>query len=191
MTVGRIPSVEGGIQPTLLDAKGDLISATANDTPARLAVGANNTFLRANSAASTGLEWAGTYTTFTPTWGSITVGNASVNQGRYLRIGNFVHVKVNLVFGSTSSVTGTVTCDFPFAANTTNMNAQMFGNVHFLDSGNTNYPGFCYYASTNSFYLSGFNSSGTYAYTAFMNTTVPFTFGTSDSISIDYVYEVA
>jgi hypothetical protein len=58
MTVGRIPSVEGGIQPTLLDAKGDLISATANDTPARLAVGTNGQVLTADSSTATGLKWA-------------------------------------------------------------------------------------------------------------------------------------
>lgn len=58
MTVGRIPVIEGGIQPTLLDAKADLITATANDTPARLGVGANGTVLTADSAEATGLKWA-------------------------------------------------------------------------------------------------------------------------------------
>ena len=60
MTTGRLPSVEGGIQPTIVDAKGDLITATAADTPARLAVGANDTVLTADSTASTGLAWAET-----------------------------------------------------------------------------------------------------------------------------------
>jgi hypothetical protein len=58
MTVGRIPSVEGGIQPTIFDAKGDLLTATANDTPARLAVGNNGETLIADSTAATGLKWA-------------------------------------------------------------------------------------------------------------------------------------
>lgn len=58
MTIGRIPSVEGGIQPTILDAKGDLIVATAADTPARLAVGTNNQVLIADSAQATGLKYA-------------------------------------------------------------------------------------------------------------------------------------
>ena len=58
MTVGRIPSVEGGIQPTLLTAKGDLISATAASTVARLAVGTDAQILVADSTASTGLKWA-------------------------------------------------------------------------------------------------------------------------------------
>jgi hypothetical protein len=43
---------------TILDAKGDLISATAADTPARLAVGANDTVLTADSTTATGLKWA-------------------------------------------------------------------------------------------------------------------------------------
>jgi hypothetical protein len=58
MTVGRIPSVEGGIQPTIFDAKADLLTATAADTPARLAVGANDTVLTADSSTATGLKWA-------------------------------------------------------------------------------------------------------------------------------------
>jgi hypothetical protein len=58
MTVGRIPSVEGGIQPTLLTAKGDLISATAASTVARLPVGSDTQILVADSTASTGLKWA-------------------------------------------------------------------------------------------------------------------------------------
>jgi hypothetical protein len=58
MTIGRLPSVEGGIQPTIVDAKGDLITATAADTPARLAVGADNTILTADSTQATGIKWA-------------------------------------------------------------------------------------------------------------------------------------
>jgi hypothetical protein len=58
VTISRIPSVEGGIQPTLLTTKGDLISATAASTVARLGVGANATVLTADSSEATGLKWA-------------------------------------------------------------------------------------------------------------------------------------
>jgi hypothetical protein len=43
---------------TILDAKGDLISATAADTPARLAVGTNGQVLTADSTTATGIKWA-------------------------------------------------------------------------------------------------------------------------------------
>jgi hypothetical protein len=46
------------IQNTIVDAKGDLITATAADTPARLAVGTNGHILVADSATATGLKWA-------------------------------------------------------------------------------------------------------------------------------------
>jgi hypothetical protein len=47
-----------GIPATIFDAKGDLIVASAADTAARLPVGTNGYTLVANSATSTGLEWA-------------------------------------------------------------------------------------------------------------------------------------
>ncbi len=45
------------IQNAIVDAKGDLISATAADTPARLAVGTDGQVLIADSTASTGIKW--------------------------------------------------------------------------------------------------------------------------------------
>jgi hypothetical protein len=69
-TTGQVLTVAGGvptwatsddanaIQNAIVDAKGDLIAASAADTPARLAVGANGTVLTADSAEATGLKWA-------------------------------------------------------------------------------------------------------------------------------------
>ncbi len=43
---------------TAIDAKGDLVAGTGADTFSRLAVGANDTVLTADSAQATGLKWA-------------------------------------------------------------------------------------------------------------------------------------
>ena len=56
-----------GISATIFDAKGDLIAASAADTAARLAVGANDTVLTADSSTATGLKWA------TPVSGGMTL----------------------------------------------------------------------------------------------------------------------
>ena len=52
------PDDADAIQNTIVDAKGDLIAATAADTPARLAVGTNGQVLTADSSTATGLKWA-------------------------------------------------------------------------------------------------------------------------------------
>jgi hypothetical protein len=43
---------------TAIDAKGDLVAGTGADTFSRLAVGANDTILTADSTAATGMKWA-------------------------------------------------------------------------------------------------------------------------------------
>jgi hypothetical protein len=46
------------IDKALFDAKGDLLVATAADTPGKLTVGSNNTVLMADSSTATGLKWS-------------------------------------------------------------------------------------------------------------------------------------
>ena len=74
------------IQNTIVDAKGDLIGATAADTPARLAVGTNGQVLTADSTAATGLAWtsisSGAYTqlaTGSLTGSSVTISSISAS----------------------------------------------------------------------------------------------------------------
>jgi hypothetical protein len=56
---------------TAIDAKGDLVPGTGADTFARLAVGANDTILTADSTAATGMKWAAA---------SVSVSKSSINE---------------------------------------------------------------------------------------------------------------
>jgi hypothetical protein len=58
MSTGRLGAGDTAIQPTIFDAKADILTATAADTPARLAVGSNGQYLKADSTTATGLAWA-------------------------------------------------------------------------------------------------------------------------------------
>jgi hypothetical protein len=49
------------VPKSLVDAKGDIIAASASDVPARLAVGSNGETLVADSSATTGLRYQGNY----------------------------------------------------------------------------------------------------------------------------------
>ncbi len=61
-STGPIPTVSldtnAVIQPTIFAAKGDLLSASANDTPVILTVGTNGQYLKADSATTSGLAWS-------------------------------------------------------------------------------------------------------------------------------------
>jgi hypothetical protein len=71
------------IQNAIVDAKGDLIAATAADTPARLAVGTNGQVLTADSTAATGLAWA------TPNKVNLLLNsNFAINQRGYVSAAN-------------------------------------------------------------------------------------------------------
>lgn len=53
-----VATANAAIPKSLVNAKGDIVTATADDVPARLAVGTNGQVLKVNSSTATGLEWS-------------------------------------------------------------------------------------------------------------------------------------
>jgi hypothetical protein len=183
-----------GIPATIFDAKGDIIAATADDTASRLAVGANGTVLTADSTEATGLKWAapsagGTFTSFTPTWNNITVGNGT-STGAYMTVGDFVYGYASLTLGSTSSITGNVNLVFPVTFSAPDEHFQSL--CRYSDTGTAAYGGLgVAVLSTNSIYLTAGTASGTYLGEANVNSTVPFTWANTDKILVNFTYRKA
>jgi hypothetical protein len=183
------------IQNSIVDAKGDIVAASANDTPARLAVGANATMLVANSAEATGLKWTTAtdqfpWAAYTPSQGGITVGNGTLTS-RYQQIGKTVFVEILFTLGSTSAVTGTPTFNLPVTAKIGSYTI-MSTNVSLGDYGTATYEGVAGTPSGTGIYVGVISAAGTYAQESVsIAATVPFTWTTNDYLAIKITYEAA
>lgn len=103
------------IQNAIVDAKGDLIAATAADTPARLAVGTNGHVLTADSTEATGMKWAAVAGGSMTLLSTTTLNSGTTSQtissisGSYTKL--FIIVK-NLRFnGNGASITARLNTD--------------------------------------------------------------------------------
>jgi hypothetical protein len=127
-----VPSNAEAILDTLFDAKGDLISASAANTPALLAVGTDHQVLIADASETTGLAWGPTAGTWTPTLSFVTPGNLSVaysaQDGQYIRIGNWVLLHFIIITSTWTHTTASGQLQMsglPFAAATTNVRSAV------------------------------------------------------------------
>lgn len=174
MTTGRIPSVEGGIQPTIIDAAGDLIYGASNDTPARLAIGTAGQVLTVNTGA-TAPQWATIAASkpsfyppkrtglFLSTPGQ-PVGNVTAVEDRTYYLPIYLPTctldRISCLTGSTFSGTSTVRLGIYNADSTTNLPSTVLldaGTISCTASG-TSYRITINQAITEGFYWLAFNS---------------------------------
>lgn len=138
---GNDTRIVNAVQQTILDAKGDLIAASAADTPVRLPVGTNGFVLVANSATASGLEWVAVSALVSPstitrrtTTGDITVADAYL-RGVVLNAGPDATAVVVRAGGAG----GTIILDVQLTANPTQPieidNALCTGGIHVTLSG--------------------------------------------------------
>jgi hypothetical protein len=152
-------NASAAIAKTIVDAKGDLIAATAADTVSRLAVGTNGQVLTADSAEATGLKWittsSGSLTTIATFTGNNTTGTWTVSsipstykhimivgQGLQNSTANLREVGfrfngdtgANYTYGFIRSVGGTVDASGGVVGSS---NPAAFAEIPFSTSGNT------------------------------------------------------
>jgi len=65
------------IDKSLFDAKGDILVATAADTPGKLTLGTDGYYLQADSSTATGIKWAAVSGYSAPTLGSTTIASGA------------------------------------------------------------------------------------------------------------------
>jgi hypothetical protein len=173
---------------TAMTTKGDLVPATGSGAFARLAAGANNLYLVADSTAATGLKYEGAITSWTPTFTGLTVGNGTLTAAEYQRVGNLVFCYIQFVLGSTSAITGDVNFTLPIG---TTKRGGFNGTAYYVDAGTGSAAGTMETAAGNGYFRLT-RTDGTWAaYDWDLSATRPWTWTTNDSLRAYFYYEVA
>jgi hypothetical protein len=140
----------------------------------------------------TGTGSLGAWTTYTPTLGGTgwAIGNGTAS-GFYCQIGKVMFIRVNIVFGNTSTFgAGGITCSLPANANGS-FPAAASGVVRYVDSSaSAIYAGHGGIAS-NTFNFQYFNTNGSGQLSTVTSTSAPFTWADTDIIRLTMAYEIA
>jgi len=145
----------------------------------------------AKLVSGTGSSWVGQ--SYTPTLTGLTLGNGTMSA-RYMQIGKRVFGDLIIVFGTTTTVTGSVSFTLPVTANSfyNSMTHMPFGECSLVDEGTAIYKATLdANSSTTSATIYVHVASGTYLTDTTISSTVPFTWGSSDKIGAAFSYEVA
>ena len=111
---GHTADSVGAIANTLVDAKGDLLTATADNTPARLAVGTNGFLLQADSTAATGLAYTGRR------WATLASGSLSGTEVSLTSLST-AYQTLRLEILAPQTATGSVPVSVRFNSNSGNL----------------------------------------------------------------------
>ena len=130
---------------------------------------------------------------WTPTLTNLTAGNGTT-VARYYQDGKLVVGYFLFTFGTTSSISGSVSVSLPVNMSTSYPQTRVvpIGTANFEDDGTQTYFGVTGgYRDLQRFFVFVYNASATYVTQSTTSSTVPFTWGNLDAIFVNFVYEAA
>jgi hypothetical protein len=159
---------------------------TTNITDANV----TNPKLQNTGAFNSSWAWA----SWIPTWTNLTTGNGTT-VARYAQIGKVVHARLTFTLGSTSALgAASPTFTLPVAANsnyTVGVTGDVPGIVQLNDTGVSVYTGGVVLSTASIATIYVIGTASAFAGQTNVTTTVPFTWGTTDTISVNLSYEAA
>jgi hypothetical protein len=178
--------------PTSIDSFTNPSSGDTLDSPSHAAQHANinDAMVAVQTKLGVGSGTIGTWTTYTPTWTNLTVGNGTVAFA-YTQINKLVHVNGRFTLGSTSSVGNNPIFTLPVARHTSAL--ELLGTGFLADTGTGTYLAMPFGSiTTTSCYL--FRADHTVGSTVIeggITATSPMTWTTNDEIYVNLTYRAA
>jgi hypothetical protein len=147
------------------------------------------TFTAGQVLTAAELNGIGTWTTFTPSWSNITVGNG-VSTGRYSQINDMLFIKATFKLGSTSTMGTNPGITIPGGFTAENAGQAQVGSVIYEDAGTATFLGSAFAESTTILRFYVLNAAVAYAAWAVVTASVPMTWATNDVVGIDVMVKI-
>ncbi len=128
------------------------------------------------------------WSSWTPTWTNLSVGNGTV-EAKSTQMGKYVVCRVSVVFGSTTSVSGDISFTLPATSITYPGTITPLGvSTAFSTGGSATYEGVVAIISATPHIYFG-DASASYLKLAVTSSTVPFSWTTGDHLAAEFFYE--
>lgn len=133
----------------------------------------------------------GAWTTWVPTLTNLTLGNGTVTA-KYQQVGKRIDYRFKFKLGSTSAVGTSPMFTLPVAPHSDYVSVEdRLGTAILLDNGVTLYDGVVRFSGGSTVEISALGAGGATVILTPVTATVPFTFGSTDTLMASGTYEVA
>lgn len=133
------------------------------------------------------------WTTATPSWTGLTIGNGTDSM-QYRFASGFLEVRGTLDFGSTTTVDGEVVLTHPASVSATGTGSVLYspvGLATYHDVGTAVRSGVVIWNNATSVLMRVYQTDGTFAGPTTLSSTVPFTWTTNDQLLYQYRVGIA